>query len=288
VATFRRPDALRATLESLLNQSVPPSLVVVADNDPAQSARAVVEAAAARPTTTLRYLATGHNLGPAGAWARAALLAEHDSKRGDWLLLVDDDDPIAEPSMCAQMLAKAVGAPDEVAAIGLRGARWRPTRASLKRVHPVDRMPQDCDYLASNGVPLYRWAVLDQIGFFDETLFFGFEDLEFGLRLRAVGLRLQVVETETSFEVASTSPTRTAWREYFKTRALVITAQRHLDMWALTVITCRSVVLGGVLLTVKHRDVSLMRARCHGLIDGLRGRPGRARYIPSDNPPKPR
>jgi len=286
VATFRRPDELRLCLQSLVGQSLPPTLIVVADNDPDQSARAVVDDADVGHSVATLYLPTGQNLGPAGAWARAARLAQQDPRRGDWLMVVDDDDPITDESASDQMMAIASATSGDVAAIGLRGARWRRVRASLQRVHPVGRAPQNCDYLASNGLPLYRWSVIDRVGFFDETLFFGFEDLELGLRLRTAGLLVQVAQLDTPFTVAGTSPTRTAWREYFKTRAVIITARRHLGWWAVSVTAIRSALLGGILLAIKERDPALARARGLGLLDGLRDKTFRARFVPSQNPAK--
>jgi rhamnopyranosyl-N-acetylglucosaminyl-diphospho-decaprenol beta-1,3/1,4-galactofuranosyltransferase len=110
----------------------------------------------------------------------------------------------------------------------------------------TDASVVSADYLASGGLPLYRWEVIDDVGFFDADLFFGYEDLDLGLRLRERGYRLLVVRLDDLHVVQDTAPTRVAWREYYKTRALVTVCRRHLGPSALLVALIRSVGLGAM------------------------------------------
>lgn len=287
IATFRRPEPLAALLAGLLGQHAQPSLIVVADNDPARSAEAATAAHTATPGVHVEYLPMGENLGPAGGWARAVAFAAGRADRGDWVIVLDDDDPVADPRVCEQLFAVAEAAPPTVAAVGLRGARWRRSTATLHRVRGLPGAPAPCDYLGSGGVPLYRWSAIDQHGFFDEELFFGFEDLDYGFRLQAHGLALQAVEIEAEHVIHDTSPARKPWREYFKTRALITICRRHLGWWAVAVTTVRAVVLGAPWLAIRERQTSLTVARWRGFTDGIRGRLGRNEYVPTDNPAKP-
>ncbi len=286
VATFRRPAALAISLGALLTQTKPPSLVVVADNDPLSSAEPVVAAFADNAVTRVHYLPIGANLGPAGGWARAAAWAQIQPERGGWLHLSDDDDPLENPAIMAAMLAETDGLTSDVAAIGLMGAVFNRRWAVLHRARAERGSSTDCDYLGSNGVPLYRWDVIDRYGFFDEALFFGFEDLDYGLRLRAADLHLRVVAPAVSHTVQPSAPSRVPWREYFKTRALVTVCRRHVGAWAVLVTIIRSSA-GALVIAAKHRDCALAVARWRGAIDGLRGRLSRQRYVPSENPAKP-
>jgi len=284
IATFKRPDALRTTLQRLAEQSHRPTLVVVADNDAGRSAERIVSSESLGLNAC--YIAATENLGPAGAWARAATLARGRDDRGDWLMVLDDDDPITHPEVMERLTRVACAASPEVAAVGLRGAvldrRW----ATLHRVSGPDGIAIPVDYLASAGLPLYRWSVLDVLGFFDERLFFGFEDLDLGLRLRARGFRLLAVPMDAIQVVQDTSSVRTPWREYYKTRALVVIGRRHLGRTARGMTLLRAAALGSIRIAIQQRDPTLTVARWRGARDGLRGHLGPGPYVPVTNPAK--
>jgi GT2 family glycosyltransferase len=286
IVTFRRPEALATALAALAAQTRPPAMVVVADNDPEGSAEATV-AAAGGSAFRVQYLPMGANLGPAGGWARAAAWAQQQGDRGEWLLVGDDDDPLADPLTMAGMLAAATQQPPDVAAIGLMGATFNRRSAVLHRVRAAPAATAPCDYLASGGITLYRWDVIDEQGFFDEALFFGFEDLDYGLRLRSAGLRLCVVAPIVGHTVQPSAPARVAWREYFKTRALVTVCRRHVGAWAVTITVARSLA-GGARIAIENRRPALAVARWRGVVDALRGRLGADRYAPTNNPAKPK
>lgn len=285
VATFRRPVSLGTVLEGLAAQKHPPCLIVVADNDPDRSAEAVVATFAATSTVPVSYLPLDQNTGPAGAWAAAVGHASRDRRRGDWVAIFDDDDPVSDPRVMAALAARAEGSPSEVAGVGLRGARIRRFSATLCRVEGMDTVGQSVDYLASGGAPLYRWGAVDAVGFFDPQLFFGFEDLELGLRLRHRGMRLMVESLGEFHVVADTAPVRTPWREYFKTRSLVVICRRHLGPVALALTMLRTLLLGAPQL-VANGGWQLLRARWAGAADGLRHRLGPGAWAPSENPEK--
>jgi GT2 family glycosyltransferase len=286
IATFRRPESLRGVLEGLARQTHPPALVVVADNDPDASARGVVDAFAATTSTEVVYVEVGDNRGPAGGWAAAARTAEAHEARGDWLVVMDDDDGVSEPSLMATHMRHASehaqGA--RVAAVGLRGAVVRKPSGRLMGASRDE--PSNVDYLASNGAPAYRWQAVADVGFFDAALFFGFEDLDLGLRLRAAGWSLVAHPLPHLHEVASTSPVRVAWREYYKTRSLVVIGRRHVGVMFTFVFLARSVLLGGCVLAVRERSLGLAVARLQGAYDAMRGRLGVRRFDPSSNPAK--
>jgi GT2 family glycosyltransferase len=286
VVTFKRPDSLPIVLASIARQSPPPTLTVVADNDPGESARAVVEEMQSEWPGTLLYEAVGENLGPAGGWAAAVDIAQERPDRGSWVLIVDDDDPLGAPGVMAHLLASSAAESSQVAAMGLRGARLSRARARLTRVEPPGGESSEVDYLASGGAPLYRWDAIDREGFFEGALFFGFEDLELGLRLEAAGWKLRTVPRMDLHTVADTAKSATAWREYYKTRSLIWILRQHVGDIPAVIAVTRSVFLGGALLVLKTRSFALARARFSGSADGWRGRLGVRRYSPTVNPAK--
>jgi GT2 family glycosyltransferase len=287
VVTYRRAASLRDVLLSISGQVPPPRLTVVADNDPERSAECVVEELRDGWPGRIEYVPVGENLGPAGGWAEAVARAQRlPQSRGDYVLVVDDDDLLGSPHLVRALLEVAERSGPTVAGVGLRGARLNRPKALLERVEPPEGSSGPVDYLASNGAPLYRWAAVDKVGFFERDLFFGFEDLDLGMRLARAGWTLKVAPLPSLHVVADTSPNRTAWREYYKNRSLLWILRRHVGVRAVAVALLRSTTLGGARLAIETRNVDLMRARWMGSADGLSGRLGRSRYEPTENPPK--
>jgi len=287
IVTFRRAESLAGVLRTLRQQSVPPCLTVVADNDPERSAHEVVEQSRAEWPGELIYAPVGENLGPSGGWAHAVdIAASLRDIRGDWVLVIDDDDPFSAPGLIKCLLGQAASQRSALAGIGLRGARWDHRRARLRRVEPTEGRVARVDYLAGNGAPLYSWAAIDAVGFFTPQLFFGFEDLDLGFRLRSAGWDLVVAPHPSVHTVPDTASVRTDWREYYKTRALIWTLREHEGIYAQGLSVVRSVLLGGLRLALVERRVTLARARVQGAWDAYRGRLGVRRYHPSTNPPK--
>nr|WP_274377086.1 glycosyltransferase family 2 protein [Methylotenera mobilis] len=88
LCTFRRP-ALSNALQSLVNQIIPDGVtmdVVVADNDPHESGRPIVESYAKEGSLPITYV-VAHE--PGVASARNCSVA---NARGEWLAFIDDDE----------------------------------------------------------------------------------------------------------------------------------------------------------------------------------------------------
>lgn len=289
VVTYRRVESLREVLLSIAAQVPPPRLTVVADNDPKRSAESLVMGLRDDWSGEIRYLPVGENLGPAGGWAEAVAAAQLvPEARGDYVLVVDDDDLLGSPHLVRELLEVAERSGPAVAGVGLRGAHLNRATALLERVEPPEGSSRSVDYLASNGAPLYRWTAIDEVGFFEPDLFFGFEDLDLGMRFARAGWTLEVAPLPSLHVVADTSPNRTAWREYYKNRSLLWILRRHAGTRAVAIALLRSTILGGARLAIETRNLELMRARWMGSVDGLSGRLGRCRYEPTENPPKAR
>lgn len=286
IVTFRRPKSLGIVLTALAGQSHPPSLTIVTDNDPEESARRVVENHRDGWPGTLVYAPTGQNLGPAGGWAHAVATAISHPHRGKWILVIDDDDPLSSPDVVLALLTIATEPRSRLAGIGLRGARWNKTAARLNRVEPIEGTTATVDYLAGNGAACYSWQAVEEVGFFNPDLFFGFEDLDLGFRLRRQGWTLVVAPMPSLHTVADTASLRTPWREYYKIRALTWIVRQEKSFYAVALTLFRSVLLGGMRLWLLEREPALFRARLLGAFDGLRGSLGARRFSPGTNPAK--
>lgn len=97
IATYRRPSKLALLLDDLAAQTLPPSQVVVVDNDASQSALPIIDRARGRHLPyTLQYATQSEkNI------SLARNLSVHLAN-GDWLALIDDDER-ADPHWLAQL-----------------------------------------------------------------------------------------------------------------------------------------------------------------------------------------
>jgi len=191
IASFRRPRGLHALLGALEAQRFegerPEILLVVADNDPAESARPVCEDARRWLSLPLRYVVEAQRGIP---FARnACVRAAGDA---DWLAFIDDDE-IPEPDWLATLLAVQRETQADLVTGPVLGrfafepARWivegaffaaprRPTGTPMRRAY--------------TGNTLMRVRALDaEFVHFDERLRVG-EDEELSTRLAARGFRI--------------------------------------------------------------------------------------------------
>ena len=98
MSTYRRPSFLRHQLELLLQQTFPDFLIIISDNDPECSARAVVEESG---DPRLRYFPNQNNLGMVRSFNKSL-----ERSNTEFVVMVTDDDPV-DPSMLKELLVIA-------------------------------------------------------------------------------------------------------------------------------------------------------------------------------------
>jgi glycosyltransferase involved in cell wall biosynthesis len=257
LVTYRRPGVLPGTLARVLAQSRPPDTLVVVDNDPDESARAVVEAAGgdARPTA-VGYVASGGNIGPAGGIALGMRHVLADADDDDWILVLDDDDPPPSVDLVGRLARFGdrlrADRPD-LGGVGSCGARFHVARARSVRV-PDDELAGavPADWMGGGQFPLYSVRAVRAVGVVDEAIFFGFDDLEFGLRLSAAGFPI-FAHGELWLELRQAwgrlgldgDPSRdlgeATWRRYYSLRNLIYILRKQGHHRAAARLAARSV-----------------------------------------------
>jgi hypothetical protein len=109
------------------------------------------------------------------------------------VLLLDDHDPVPAGDVVHRLLGALSSAEDNrVGGVALAGATFSP-RLLLPR--PIDLEGGGLipvTYLFGGATTLYRATALEDIGSFRSELFWGFDDLDVGLRLARAGWRLYV------------------------------------------------------------------------------------------------
>jgi glycosyltransferase involved in cell wall biosynthesis len=235
LVTFRRPDALATMLEKLADQDRSIDHLFVVDNAPDDRNRALVASYADRGFAAT-YVPSEQNTGPAGGIRIGMERVLEVAEGGDWVLLLDDDDPPWESDWVGSLWTFAGeldGLDPAVAGVGTGGSRFDRRRGRL--VRPADRELEGAvpvDVIGGNQFPLYRVKAIREVGPFRWDLFFGFDDLEFGLRLRAAGwtmYTLAQIQLERRrrqgrlglAESPSVAVRAVGWRSYYSLRNLI-------------------------------------------------------------------
>lgn len=190
VCTAKRPQMLRACLNSLAGQCLPDGLqidVVVLDNNAGGDARGIVCQFAETAPFQVHYV---HEANPGIATGRNRIVAEAVALEADWIVFFDDDE-VAEPTWLRELVA----ATERYRADVVEGATVRLYPETLSRfvVSYQPRLEPDgtpLDYACTSNVIFKTWIVRpDGAGLrFDETFnLLGGEDVDFFLRAKSRG-----------------------------------------------------------------------------------------------------
>ena len=314
--TYQRPTWLERSLMELDQQTVKPSRVVIIDNAPSDESVEIASRARGRGQS-IEYLPQDENLGPAGAIAVGMnhVMSTTTLDESAWVLLLDDDNPPSEHDDLERLLTFAdemLRRDPSTAGVGKTGSRFIPSRARLSKVPDApDLGPYRVDYIGGGQLPLFRLDAIRSVGAFDRRMFFGFDDLEFGLRLGYYGYRLYVDGTqlnhrraldhrrrsrdvhtgsaalrrwwrglESTFLVGAPPP----WRHYYSTRNLIYILRSEGLVVAPLVVSVRSLAkptLNVIRGTAKFNYISLT---CRAIVDGWRSIMGRRIDPPVDLP----
>lgn len=245
LVTFDRPQALATTLGRLAAQTRRPDRLYVIDNGVEHPAAEIV--AGFGQALDPVYLRSGSNLGPAGGFALGMERALDMAADDDWIVLLDDDDPPYFDDALEGTVRFAVEQVERdptTGAVGISGGRFDLRRGRVIRIGDADiHGPVMVDHITGGGLPTYRARAIRSVGAMREDLFFGYEELELGLRLVAGGWSLSadgsawsrrksdkrskglLPPEEVSVRRASTTSLRvgtTTWRRYYSLRNLIL------------------------------------------------------------------
>lgn len=284
VVTYRRPEALEQMLSTVAEQSRQPDHMLVVDND----ADAEVAAASARAGAT--YVDAGGNIGPAGGVALAMSQVVDRAGPDDWIVCLDDDDPPWRDDLFEilwEFAHRQLRIDPMTACVGSLGGVYRRELGIFRRLEDqelVGAVP--VDYVGGNVFPMYRCRAVKEVGTFDPRLFWGFEEGEYGLRLRKAGRSLYVCGglaldyrehtgqlNRRSTDVRS-APNKAAWRRYYGVRNAVVLGKRYGRFWTPLLVGLGGALRGVVGLARLGRPMSEVVLPARGALDGLIGRLG--------------
>jgi GT2 family glycosyltransferase len=233
VITYKRPKVLVQTIQSIFKQTLVPEKLLIVDNDPEQSAQSVLSELEGLP---IEYHSVGYNSGPAGG-AYEGL--KHLFEQGyQWVLWLDDDDPPRFEDQL-EVLVSNVIRNQHVTNLGMTGSvgqLYSNKKGEIIRISDEMLVPGndiEVDQIAGNMFPFVSRKVFEAGVLPDSQLFFGFEDLDFGLRVQNAGFKIIISGKEMyrhrefsgrlNFKrsVYTEKQVSTLWREYYGMRALV-------------------------------------------------------------------
>lgn len=243
IVTFRRAEAFAEVLRMALEQSTPPSQVVVVDNEESDVVERAV-AALKQQGSPVTYICPGENLGPAGG---TAIGMEHIltiANDDDWITRLDDDLEDMDHDIFEELLRFAVeqrGVDERVGAVGAVGSRYDWNSGRLIRItdEEIDAGPVPVDYVPTNVFPAFNVGVVRRVGVLDRNLFYGSSEVEYGLRLRNAGVRIladPVLWKRLGRRTADTSGATWRlrplnWRRYYSLRNQVYLLRRNGHPW---------------------------------------------------------
>jgi GT2 family glycosyltransferase len=253
--------------------------------------------AAAAALLSVEYVASPENLGPAGGLRLGLAHIQERASPDDWVALLDDDNPPADPNWIAEThrFADSLREADpRVGMVGIGGGRFDRRNARIVRLAEDELTgPVDVDFVPGNALPVLSVRALRDAGPPDEQLFFGMEEVEFGLRLKRHGYRV-VLDGQrllarrkrvgrTGDAVPRAARKSNVWRRYYAVRNQIWLARRYGTPAAGLRATAEN-LLGRPFADLRHQRTSGRRLTWLGLrgaFDAWTGRLGR-RVDPND------
>jgi glycosyltransferase involved in cell wall biosynthesis len=281
-------------LESLSLQDRPIDRLIVVDNDPTPENQEIVRRFYPK-TEAVEYLPATENFGPAGGIALGMTRALEFADERDWMLLVDDDNPPLSGALIGDLERFGVSmlARDPLTAgVGRVGARFDWRRARLVAMSGIaDGLLDNAvsvDTIGGGHFPLYLTEAVRAVGPFSSELFFGAEELEYGLRLRKAGYSLYAnpalwrqarkVDGHIGLDVRpSLRLSELSWRRYYDLRNLIHILRSSGHAWtALRISLVRGIAKPLANLAVDPRSsLKYLRMNLRACRDGWTGRLGR-------------
>ncbi|RAI85593.1 glycosyltransferase [Algoriphagus yeomjeoni] len=189
IVTYNRSELIIDTIAKVFTQSYPPDFLWIIDNSENLETD---HAIATQMDSRLRYYRMGYNSGPAGAAAKGLELCYQSG--ADWIYWGDDNDPPFRFDCFERLLAIRDEHPF-CGVLGTVGQFFDRKKGVIQRVQTRLLEKKDwveVDSIAGGMCMLVSKDVVKNGIFPDKDLFFGFEELDFCLKVARKGFTLIV------------------------------------------------------------------------------------------------
>jgi GT2 family glycosyltransferase len=236
IMTYERPLILKETIRKIFEQTFIPSKILVVDNSESKETETLINSLN-RPEVV--YHRVGFNSGPAGA-AKIGLEILTDEGY-DWIYWGDDDDPPFF-SDTFEILFQLIDEKrtQNPGIVGAVGQYFNVSTGEIKRVEDAILKMQPClgvDSIAGGQCMIVNAEVLKKGTVPDERLFFGFEELDFCLRVQTAGfsllvstdlfLRLREKYGRLNYQRPLYTEKSNLTRQYYSTRNLLLILKKN-------------------------------------------------------------
>lgn len=189
IITYNRPEILINTIKLVFSQTCPPDFLLIIDNSEGLETD---HAIASFQDSRIKYHRMGYNAGPAGASALGLKLCMEYG--ADWIYWGDDNDPPFRPDCFERLLAIRDVNPF-CGVLGAVGHFFDRKKGVIKRIQT--RLLEKKDWIEvdsiAGGMCMLVSAEVIRGGILpNKDLFFGFEELDFCLKVSRKGYSLIV------------------------------------------------------------------------------------------------
>jgi GT2 family glycosyltransferase len=229
IITYNRPNILKETIEQVFAQTLPPEKLWIIDNSEGNETGIMIDSLS---EFALEYIRMGYNAGPAGAAAKGLEIVGNAGY--DWIYWGDDNDPPFTPD-CFERLLKISKENPFCGILGSVGQFFDREKGVIKRVQTEllkNKSYISVDYVAGNMSMLVNREIVKQGVVPEKELFFGFEELDFCLKVKRKGFEILVdcglfleareIYNKLNFEIPAYKRKDNLVREYYSLRNLLM------------------------------------------------------------------
>lgn len=230
--TYERPREVGHTIEKLLAQTLPPEHILIVDNSFSHDTELAVKELG---NPKVEYYRVGFNSGPAGAAATG--LSMLTAQGYEWIFWGDDDDPPPFADSLQHVFKIILIKPDDqIGVIGSLGGKLnRKTGRTLNYSNRELNDIVEADYIPGNKLLIVHSNVIRYGVLPTSKLFFGFEELDFCLKVHDAGFkilfdgrgilaqRISAGNTDPAYRWRGKSigEQKKLWRQYYSTRNML-------------------------------------------------------------------
>jgi GT2 family glycosyltransferase len=191
IMTYERPHIIVSTIMAILNQTIKPEKILVIDNSESLDTQNVVDELS---NPLVSYYKVGYNSGPAGAAKLGLRLLAEEGYR--WIYWGDDDNP-PDFNDSFELLFDIIKSKRDlpIGVVASVGQYFNRITGNIIRV--PDSLLKDTDSISVDSIAGGMCMIVNsdvvRLGALPEAkLFFGFEELDFCLKVKQLGFKLVV------------------------------------------------------------------------------------------------
>ncbi|MCX2745198.1 glycosyltransferase [Mangrovivirga sp. M17] len=269
LVTFNRSDRLSNVIESILNQTIKPSILYIINNGSTDNTDEVLNQY--RNFDNLKILNTGNNIGHGAALAYGFKYYLSDSFIDSDNLMLFEDDSVPSPELSEYVIKNFYKySSDFLCLDGFSiklGKRTKPDFSNSKLV--------ELDFGLFDGC-IFKAEIIKKVGTPVEDWFMMYDDIEYCQRIRKAGYKIHCIENiyHEIDHSGAMGQTSSLWRGYYQTRNHVHYLKLHansFEVFDFLVIESKRII--GTLL---KGNLKKFKYRIIGLLDGILGVKGKS------------